>query len=102
MAQYFVSGNDILLKFKGSIPESSFAMGYVTAVADAKGRWQFQGLPPPKAESSLDVCFVVPSGVAVGQLVDISRTYLERNPGTRHFPAAGLIGMALQEVYPCK
>jgi hypothetical protein len=102
LAQHYVSGNDLLLKMDAPGIGPAFTMGYVTAVADAMGRSQMPGLPPPKADSPFETCFVVPRGVIVGQLVDVVRVYLEKNPNRRHFPAAGLVGQALQEAYPCK
>jgi hypothetical protein len=97
----FISGNDLLGKLAGMPVESSFAVGYVTAVADARGRFPVLGVPP-KSEGPFNLCFVIPQSATIGQIVAVSRQYIEQNPNTRHFPASGLVAAALAKAFPCE
>jgi len=46
--------------------------------------------------------YCVPDGVTVGQLVKIVRKYLLEYPEELHQVAAGLVIVAIAEVYPCE
>ena len=62
------------------------AIGYVTGVADTL--------------TNVVVCG--PSGgVPASQLYDITKKYLDENPGIRHYSADRLIAQALGRVFPC-
>jgi hypothetical protein len=40
--------------------------------------------------------------VTVGQLMDVVKLWLEKNPGKRHFSAPSLVAAALSEAFPCQ
>jgi len=85
-AQY-VSGNRLLSDIRGTTQaERSFAMGFVTGVADA-----YDG-----------ELFCITGDANVGQLTDISRKFIENQPKHRHRSAAALVMLALVDVFPCK
>jgi hypothetical protein len=85
-AQY-VSGNRLLSDMRGTTQaERSFAMGFVTGVADA-----YDG-----------ELFCITGDANVGQLTDISRKFIENQPKHRHRSAAALVMLALVDVFPCK
>ncbi|MHC9247754.1 Rap1a/Tai family immunity protein [Aeromonas jandaei] len=65
---------------------SSECRGYITGVSDALSGYTF----------------CIPSGVTVGQDVDIVMRYLSEHPESRHINAAELIARALYESFPCK
>ncbi len=43
-----------------------------------------------------------PNGVALGQVVDIVKLWLEKRPQYRHLSSPGIIAWALSEAFPCK
>jgi hypothetical protein len=44
----------------------------------------------------------IPDEVTGGQLVDVVRSWLDRNPQHRHFTAASLVVFIYREAWPCK
>ena len=87
-AVYFIDGNELLDKMKDetAIATFSFAQGYVTAVADSADAFPW-------------VC--IPTGVKVGQLMDVTKRYLESHPETRHINADQLVNSALRVAWSC-
>lgn len=81
----FKSGNMLLRQIDGDFGEQMNAIGYVSGVADA-----LQGAV---------VC--APHTVTAGQLVDMTRLYLERTPARRHLAADLLISEVLRAAWPC-
>jgi hypothetical protein len=65
-------------------------LGYVMGVAELLG----QGAIKPRA------CF--PPQATSGQMVDVVRQWLDRNPARRHLAAAALVATALQQGFPCR
>ena len=81
----FKTGNKLLQQFGGEFGEQMNAIGYVTGVADT-----LQGAV---------VC--APQTVNAGQLVDMTKLYLEKSPAQRHRPADMLIHDMLTAMWPC-
>jgi hypothetical protein len=81
----FWDGNKLFQSINGSIGEQMMAMGYVTGVADAYRSREF--CPSPN--------------VTIGQITDVVKLYLERNPAMRHFTADAVTAVALSAVWPC-
>jgi hypothetical protein len=82
----FFSGNDLLSKINSTDVSTRIqAIGYVQGVADVY----------------MAVTFCPPNGITAGQLVDISRAYLENNAPTRHRTAESLLNEAFKQVWPC-
>ena len=54
-----------------------------------------------KGKGILGWNFCVPVGVTIGQLTGIMSNWLRNNPQKRQYKAMGLVGEALQAVYPC-
>jgi hypothetical protein len=44
----------------------------------------------------------LPTNVTIGQIKDITVSWLQRNPQYRHYVASSLVATALYEVFPCK
>jgi hypothetical protein len=65
-------------------------LGYVMGVAELLS----QGTIRPRA------CFA--ADVIPGQMADVVRQWLDRNPARRHLPAAALVATALQQGFPCR
>lgn len=83
----FVSGNDLLRNLNSYSPvEKSFAAGFVAGVVD----------------STIGFLVCVPEDVVLKQVTDITRTYIQNNPQTRHHTAAGLVVKATSSIWPCK
>ena len=89
---YKYDGNDLLeaLKEEASGYERGIATGIISA---------FSGVA---IFSNEDLSFCAPQGVRFGQLTDIVKAYLERNPSIRHKAVGLLIINSLQKAYPCK
>ncbi len=83
----FKSGNKLYEQITSpSQMEQMNAIGYVTGVADTL-QWAV-------------VC--APSSINAGQLVDMTKMYLERSPARRHLAADALILELLRATWPCK
>lgn len=81
----FYSGNDLLARLTGDSSAQYHALGFVMGVHDA-----------------LDsIVFCTSTTVTAGQVRDLVRLSLERDPANRHKPAATLIVNTLQAVWPC-
>lgn len=83
----FYSGNDLYerIRSRDSI-ERLEAIMYIAGAADAH-----RGViscPSPE--------------VTLGQVLDLVRNYLERNPERRHHPGDWAVAAALRPVFPCK
>jgi hypothetical protein len=84
----FFSGNQLLAKITSSeYMDKAQAIGYIQGVYDA-------GL-------HIRHCAPDNAGINAGQVQDIVRNYLERNPATRNYAADVLIIDALRKVWPC-
>lgn len=82
----FISGNELLNNLKGGVDERMFAIGYIAGVSDFL--------------DGLTVCS--PNGVTLGQMRDLIRDYLEKNPDKRHYSADSLIRNRLEQLWPCQ
>ena len=91
-----LTGNDLLQRCSASASDNpvqwGVCLGYVMAVADLLG----QGRPV----NGVRAC--VAADVTSGQLMDVVRQWLERNPARRHINGAALVGVALQQAFPCR
>lgn len=83
----FETGND--LHDWCSSARGGPCMGYVAGVADT-------------AEFLQPNYFCAPTGVELGQMVDVVSSYLVSYPEKRHFPAQGIVMVALAEAFPCQ
>jgi hypothetical protein len=84
----FFSGNDLLAKMNSTdYMDRAQAIGYVQGAFDAG--------------QSIFHCAPDSTGVTAGQVQDIVRQHLERNPSTRNYSADVLINTALRKVWPC-
>jgi hypothetical protein len=91
-----LTGNDLLARCSASASDNpvqwGVCLGYVMAVADLLG----QG----RAVAGVRAC--VAADVTSGQLMDVVRQWLERNPARRHINGAALVAVALQQAFPCR
>jgi len=99
-AQTFMGGNELynaLVDYERTpstnVVIASTGFGYVVGVADAGNnvRHPLTGFH-----------FCIPLGVTKGQIVDVARLYLERNPKVRHLTAHSILGAAFAEAFPCR
>ncbi len=84
----FWSGNDLLEKMAGSNMEQIMALGYVMGVFDS--------------QRSNTICPPTNSAITAGQMRDVVRSYLERNPQHRHHTGDLLTIVARGTAWPCK
>ena len=83
----FWDGNRLLQHMNGVPGEQMMALGYVMGAADA-----VRG-----------VHFCPPSGaITAGQVNDVVKQQLDRNPALRHLTADTLVAASLGSVWPCK
>jgi hypothetical protein len=54
------------------------------------------------AQMSGKSLFCIPSGVTLGQLVDVVKLWLTNNPSKRHFTASWVVTTAFIDAFPCK
>ena len=84
--RYSVSGNQLYSNCTSTNDAQAACMGFTTGSAD---------------QLSLDSKICASAEVTRGQIMDIVKTYLERNPELRHYPAAMLASAALRQALPC-
>jgi Rap1a immunity proteins len=82
----FYSGNSLFGHMTGDAESRYHAMGYVMGVHDAMDQ----------------ILFCTPSNITAGQLRDVVKMSLERDPANRNKSASLLIVNTLQQVWPCK
>jgi hypothetical protein len=83
----FFTGNDLLAKIDSdSIVDRSMALGYVVGVSDTGD----------------GVTHCPPANITTGQVRDLVKGHLTRNPGSRHYSADSLITNLLRTTWPCK
>lgn len=81
----FYTGNDLLSRITDDSSSQYHALGFVMGVHDA-----------------LDgIVFCTSATVTAGQVRDVIKISLERDPANRHKPANTLIANTLQAVWPC-
>jgi hypothetical protein len=84
----FFSGNELLSKMNSAdYMDRAQAIGYVQGVFDAG--------------QHVKHCTPDGAGVSAGQVQDIVKDYLNKNPATRNFSADLLITDALKRIWPC-
>jgi hypothetical protein len=86
----FVNGNE-LLGWCAADSHRADCRAYVMGIADT--------LASTLIKRDFIACTSV--GVTAGQLGDIVRRWLEKNPKVRHASAEGLVATALIEAFPC-
>jgi hypothetical protein len=84
----FFTGNQLLAKMNSTeVSERIQAIGYIQGVFDT-GQY-------------LKHCAPDNAGITAGQIQDITRSYLEKNPAVRNLSADLLITEALRKIWPC-
>ncbi len=84
----FFSGNDLYRRMNSTdYMERAQAMGYIQGAFDAGQHWRH--------------CAPDSAGVTAGQVNDIVKQYLERNPALRNQAADLLVVDALKKIWPC-
>lgn len=81
----FKTGNQLHAELMGTTMEKMLTVGYITGVADAL--------------ENLTIC--LPPRITAGQVVDVSKQYLEANPAIRHLSADVLVAYVLSTTWPC-
>jgi len=82
----FWSGNSLLTRMNGDQMDRMMALGYIMGISDV-----LEGITHCSG-----------SNITNGQMRDIVKLYLERNPSTRDKSAELLASRALQDAFPCK
>jgi hypothetical protein len=82
----FIDGNNLYSKMNSDYQDQAYAMGYITAIADA-----FSGTA---------IC--LPTNARVGQITDVVKQYLYRHPEQRQYTADAIVFTSLKEVWACK
>lgn len=86
-AQAFINGNKLLSECESEImADMNFCLGYVSGAADAN---DFD-----------DTC--IPEGVTLGQIRDIVKRHLVKQPQYRHMSGSFNVSIALAVAFPCK
>ena len=81
----FKTGNQLHAELNGSSMDRMLTIGYITGVADAL--------------EGLTIC--LSARITAGQVVDVSKNYLEANPAIRHLPADVIVSYILSTTWPC-
>jgi hypothetical protein len=89
-----IEGNELYESCEASDFRWVICMGYVAGVADTLETDRAAGGDAPK------VC--IPTQGTRGQVIDVVKLYLERNPQERHLAAAVLVTKALVAAFPCR
>ncbi len=84
----FFNGNQLLAKMNSTeISDRIQAIGYIQGVFDTG--------------QHIKHCAPDGAGITAGQIQDIVRAYLEKNPAIRNFSADLLIIDAIKKIWPC-
>jgi len=81
----FMTGNELLGKMNGNHTEQMMAIGYVTGVHDALR----------------NVTHCSPLNITVGQINEMVKNHLERNPEFRHKSADAHVSYVLNKAWAC-
>jgi hypothetical protein len=82
----FLSGNELYSSITAAEDyKRLYAMGYVAGVADTGNK----------------ALHCINQGVTMGQVFDVAKKYLERNPEIRDFSADSLLTIAFAQAWPC-
>lgn len=81
----FVTGNELLNRMNGDHGQQMMAIGYVTGVHD----------------SLRNVTHCSPLNITVGQVHEMVKNHLERNPEIRHKSADAHVSYVLNKTWPC-
>lgn len=82
----FKDGNKLYQQITGNHSDYMNAIGYITGVADAL--------------SGAVTC--PPANVTAGQLMDMTKLYLESYPGVRHLSADAIVQRVMSVAWPCE
>lgn len=81
----FKTGNQLHAELNGQAIDRMLTIGYITGVADVL--------------EGVSIC--LPSRITAGQVVDVSKNYLEANPAIRHLAADVIVSYVLSTTWPC-
>ena len=82
----FLSGNELYSSITSSEDyKRLYAIGYVAGIADLGNK----------------TLHCINQGVTMGQVFDVAKRYLERNPEIRDYSAESLVSLALAQAWPC-
>lgn len=96
-AQFF-DGNKLLTQLESTKSDERYgALMYIIGAFD-----MINEIDILANKESKNYMFCQPQNMNGGQLGDIVKMYLQRNPSIRHLPAAELIVQALRNSFPCK
>lgn len=79
------TGNRLLQDLNGEHSERMNAFGYIAGVTDMAQGFVFCG----------------PAGVTLGQVIDMTKLYLENNPSVRQLAADVIVTRVLSATWPC-
>jgi len=96
-AAAFMDGNRLHMGFEGGPLDVAASRAYVMGVIDSAE--SLKALPGSNVV--FYACFDVPNGATAGQLGDVVKVWLQKNPQHRHFNAPSLVANALAASYPC-
>lgn len=83
---YFLDGNEVYSGLDDqSFWKQGYASGYILGVVDAYSQ-----------------LFIIPPGATRGQITDVVKNFMNKNPQFRHYPAADIVFEALKASFPLK
>jgi hypothetical protein len=86
----FWTGNDLYHSFQSETLE---AHRYVMGVTDSLWLMMEHGF--------IEKLFCTPENVEMGQVADVVKLFLEKNPAQRHKVAVQSVVLSLREAFPC-
>ena len=95
----FVNGNGLYDDCKSDKTDSlyhvkqSACLSYIQGIVD--------GVDLENNYHKSERYYCLPKNVTMGQIRDVVAQFLESNPAKRHLPAAILVVVSLEEVFPC-
>jgi hypothetical protein len=100
-----ISGNDILALHRATEPQRSpTAFYYMRGVMDSEIKYRLLYTAVPKG-AAMDFLepkwYCAPDTVQYGQIYDVFILQLAKDPANRHLAAGHLLGVALQQAWPC-
>jgi hypothetical protein len=90
----YVEGNELHENCSASTEfKEAACVSYIIGITD------FIDLSQAAGDARLNIC--IPDRATAGQVIDVVKTYIDRNPKERHLAAVLLVTNALSEAFPC-
>jgi hypothetical protein len=100
----YVNGNKLLHDCSSSATDQLYCAGYIAGASDTDMKWRILMAQIANGDRNFSSALsqtCITKDVTLGQVQDVVVKYLVAHPETRHYSAGYLVGLAVQEAFPC-